>query len=95
MRSRYSAYALGLEQYLLDTWHPSQRPAAMALDTEPRTQWLGLSVKAHHSEGDAATVEFVARYRIQGRATRLHEVSRFTREDGRWFYLDGVFPDQP
>ncbi len=91
MRSRYSAYVLGLEQYLLATWHPSHRPASMALDTEPRTQWLGLSVKRHSADGDQAEVEFVARYRIQGRATRLHETSRFVREQGRWFYLDGEF----
>jgi SEC-C motif-containing protein len=36
-----------------------------------------------------AEVEFVARNRVQGRATRMHERSRFVREDGRWFYVDG------
>ena len=41
---------------------------------------------------DRDTVEFVARYKVNGRAQRLHEVSRFVREDGRWFYLDGSFP---
>lgn len=39
----------------------------------------------------AAEVEFIARYRIGGgSAARLHERSRFVREDGRWFYVDGV-----
>jgi SEC-C motif-containing protein len=91
MRSRYSAYVLGLEDYLLATWHPSTRPATLDLaDDNPK--WIGLDLKKHAAgSADSATVEFVARYRIGGRAHRLHEVSRFVREDGRWFYLDGEF----
>jgi SEC-C motif-containing protein len=42
---------------------------------------------------DHASVEFVARYKVKGRAHRLHEVSRFVREGGRWFYVDGSFPE--
>lgn len=93
MRSRYSAYVLRLEAYLLATWHPSTRPAALDLAAD-RTKWLGLEVKQHTAESaDRATVGFVARYKVGGRAYRLHEVSRFVREEGRWFYLDGAFPD--
>ena len=40
-------------------------------------------------DADHATVEFVARSKLGGRAQRLHETSRFVREDGRWFYVDG------
>ncbi len=90
MRSRYSAYVLGLEDYLLQTWHPSTRPAGpMALDGAVR--WLGLEVKQHRrgDDEDHATVEFVARSKLAGRAARLHETSRFVREGGRWYYLDG------
>jgi SEC-C motif-containing protein len=90
MRSRYSAYVLGLEDYLLTTWHISTRPAALNLVTEPRPKWLGLDVKARTHADDAATVEFVARCRIGGRAQRIHEISRFVREDGRWYYVDGA-----
>ena len=89
MRSRYSAYVLGLNGYLLATWHADTRPAALDLGADPAPKWLGLEVKAHTQTGDSATVEFVARYRVGGRAQRLHEVSRFLREDGRWYYLDG------
>ena len=90
MRSRYSAYVLGLEAYLLATWHPSTRPAALDLAGETATKWLGLEVKGQQlSDASHATVEFVARYRIAGRGHRLHEISRFVREDGRWFYVDG------
>ncbi|GAB1580057.1 hypothetical protein BPNSA17_48900 [Bordetella petrii] len=89
MRSRYSAFVLDELQYLLDTWHPDTRPAQLD-PNPPGLKWLGLQVK-QHSQQDAghASVEFVARYRQDGRATRLHEHSRFVRIDGRWFYLDG------
>lgn len=90
MRSRYSAYVRGLDAYLLATWDADTRPAALALDAEPRPRWLGLAVIAHRPlDADHATVEFVARYKCNGRALRLHETSRFRRTGGRWFYVDG------
>ena len=90
MRSRYSAFVLGLADYLLSTWHASTRPAALDLSDEAGTKWLGLDVKRHQQQdAQHAIVEFVARYRVAGRGHRLHEPSRFVREDGRWFYLDG------
>ena len=90
MRSRYSAYVLGLTDYLLATWHASTRPAS--LQPEPaELKWLGLEVRRHAMhDADHATVEFVARSKLGGRAHRLHETSRFVREDGRWFYVDGT-----
>jgi SEC-C motif-containing protein len=93
MRSRYSAYVLRLEPYLLATWHASTRPVALNLAAQPAIRWLGLTVKRHVVvDADHATVEFVARSRSGGgRAQRLHEISRFVREDGRWYYLDGAF----
>lgn len=87
MRSRYSAYVLGLDDYLLATWHTATRPAA--LDADP-VRWLGVDVKRHAPDGeDRATVEFVARFRADGRGHRLHETSRFVREEGHWYYVDG------
>ena len=89
MRSRYSAYKLKLPDYLLQTWHASTRPQALDLD-EP-LYWLGLKVMSHTETGpEQAQVEFVARYKRGGRAHRLHEVSQFVREQGRWFYVDGM-----
>jgi len=89
MRSRYTAYVLGDEAYLLATWHPRTRPADVRPD--PAVKWLGLEVRDHRVlDASHAEVEFVARYRVQGRGTRLHERSRFVREDdGRWYYVDG------
>jgi SEC-C motif-containing protein len=93
MRSRYSAYVLGLHDYLLATWHPSTAPGE--LDMQP-VKWLGLEVLHAAAEGDAGVVEFVARLRNLaqgGRAERLHERSRFVRASGRWLYIDGGAPD--
>ena len=88
MRSRYSAFVLAHVDYLLATWHSSTRPAT--LDFEANVKWLGLEVREHQATGaDTAEVAFVARYRAAGAAVRLHERSRFVREDGRWFYVDG------
>jgi SEC-C motif-containing protein len=93
MRSRYTAYALRKEPYLKATWHASTRPdEVLAQDEE--VKWLGLEVRKHVPAGDAATVEFVARYKIGGRAHRMHEISRFLRENGRWYYVDGSFPEK-
>ncbi|HLA36024.1 MAG TPA: YchJ family metal-binding protein [Rhodocyclaceae bacterium] len=96
MRSRYSAYCKGLESYLIDTWHADTRPAIgeLNLAATPPAKWIGLEVKDHKESADDATVEFVARYRVGGRAYRLHEISRFTRQDERWYYRDGTLLDE-
>ena len=94
MRSRYTAFAVGDEGYLLRTWHPRTRPDDVSLDRG--TRWTGLSVlrcDAGGVEDSQGVVEFVATWR-DGSATggsggELHEVSRFVRRAGRWLYLDG------
>ena len=92
MRSRYSAYVLKREDYLLASWHPDTRPATLRLAAQqPAPTWLGLEVRRQQRiDEDHAVVEFVARYRLGGgRAQRQHETSRFVRQDGRWYYFDG------
>jgi SEC-C motif-containing protein len=89
MRSRFSAYVLELPGYLRDTWHASTR-LAEPLRFGDGVRWLGLEVRRHAQvDADHAVVEFVARSKQGGRASRLHETSRFVREAGRWFYVDG------
>lgn len=96
MRSRYTAYARVQNDYLRKTWHPSTCPEDFGVAVTDAVKWLGLEIKrtaaggANDAEG---VVEFVARYKLNGKATRLHEVSRFVREEGQWLYLDGSFPD--
>ena len=89
MRSRYSAFVLEREAYLLNSWAASQRPERIAFDTG--VKWLGLDLRSHRSTGDAsAEVEFVARQKpVHGAAVRLHERSRFVLEAGHWLYVDG------
>jgi len=90
MRSRYTAYVLKLEDYLLATWHPSTRPKQLDLASAPR-RWLGLKVLGRESAAaDAATVAFIARYKASGCVHEFQETSRFVREDGRWLYVDGA-----
>lgn len=100
MRSRYSAYVMDKGAYLQATWHRSTRPPE-PVAAEAGLKWLGLEVRKHQAEGDSATVEFVARYKIDGCAQRLHEISRFVRESETgtenrpcWFYVDGSFPEK-
>jgi len=116
MRSRYTAYTQRNEDYLRATWHPRTRPQDAILDPDEHLRWLGLEIKSalrlrqrkaespdhpdSDPDSDRNTVEFVARYKVGGRAHRLHELSRFLREpdpalggQARWFYLDGTFPE--
>lgn len=108
MRSRYTAYTQKNASYLLATWHSTTRPLDPIIDEKEPIRWLGLEVKSAlrlrqrkvdlPDDPDSDTVEFVARFKLGGRAHRLHEVSRFLREPDpetgapRWYYLDGSFP---
>ncbi len=89
MRSRYSAFVFERADYLLATWHTSHRPPTIEFD--PGVKWLGLDVRQHRLLDDShAEVEFVARQKSPGSpAVRLHERSRFVRDAGRWYYVDG------
>ncbi|MEQ8495750.1 MAG: YchJ family metal-binding protein, partial [Gammaproteobacteria bacterium] len=85
MRSRYTAYVLERHDYLRATWDPATCPARLA--AEPGLRWLGLAIKRVAGGGandTTGTVEFVARSKRGGRASRLHEVSHFERRNGRW-----------
>jgi len=98
MRSRYTAYVLANEEYLRATWHAATRPADLGTAVTDRVKWLGLQIKRTRAGGatdQEGMVEFVARYKLNGKAARLHEASRFVREDGRWLYVDGEFPHAP
>lgn len=94
MRSRYTAFEMNDEGYLRLSWHPDTCPKTIHINE--KTQWLGLSIKSteNGAENDeTGRVEFVARYKNDGKAVRLHENSRFTRYDNRWVYLDGETND--
>ncbi len=91
MRSRYTAYVKKLKDYLLSTWHPSQRAAMDDLSFEPGLRWTGLKVtgtKAGLESDTEGEVEFIASYRYHNhdQPDQLKEHSRFIKEDGRWYY---------
>ena len=91
MRSRYTAYAMGLRDYLLQTWHPSTRPRELTLDADVR--WYRLDILGRSAGAlldSTGTVEFRAYWRSPGDRGEQHENSRFARDDGRWSYLDGA-----
>lgn len=89
MRSRYTAYALHADDYVLATWHASTRPSQLH-DEGPPPKWVALQVHSHAQHGNTATVCFTASCKISGRLTRMQENSRFVLEEGRWWYVDGT-----
>ena len=97
MRSRYTAYATGNAVYLTETWHASQRSVdltARLSESFAGTTWLGLNVTCcnHGIHENEAFVTFFARYREKERESAIAERSRFLREEGRWYYVDGTAP---
>jgi len=84
MRSRYTAYCLNKSDYLLSSWHPSTRPTILENDAE-NTKWIRLKIVSSTKN----TVEFIATCRIQGKAHKLHETSRFIFERPCWYYVNG------
>lgn len=94
MRARYCAYVLNIARYIRLTWDPQTCPTTLNMDAEPRPQWIGLELKSHRVvDSNSATVEFIARYKLNGRAYRLHEISLFEQNNGRWLYVGGVNPE--
>lgn len=97
MRSRYTAFVLHDADYLIKTWHPS----CHAIDFRPGleqnftiTEWLGLTVfaSAEGKHAEEGYVSFVARFREQGKPGAIIERSRFLKENGQWYYIDGTRP---
>ena len=92
MRSRYSAYATRNANHLLRSWHSHTRPTSLDL-SQSDEQWIRLRIimtSAGTAIDDNGDVEFVATYKQNGQAHKLHETSQFAREDGEWRYISGV-----
>lgn len=91
MRSRYTAFVVGDARYLEETWHPGTRPTD--LDLDPDQRWTGLEVTdVEHgaAEDTRGVVEFRAHWRHGSESGVLRERSRFRRQGGRWWYIDGI-----
>ncbi|WKY57147.1 YchJ family protein [Vibrio sp. SNU_ST1] len=98
MRSRYSAHVLGLVDYVVATYHPSCNAEAQreGIAESIDSDWVGLEVidTAAGSHQDEGFVEFKAYFNEGTEQFCMQECSRFVREDGLWYYIDGTFPEQ-
>lgn len=97
MRSRYTALVMHDAEWLIQSWHPQCQPERLRADLDAgftTTQWLGLTLfeSCESSEKDEGFVSFVARYQDKGTPGAIIERSRFLRENGRWYYIDGIRP---
>ncbi len=92
MRSRYTAYTRQDHRYLKYTWYPNARPEG-AITTDSSLKWTRLQIIRHEENGPDGIVEFIAHCKVNGRARKLHETSRFLQEEGQWYYLDGTFSE--
>ncbi len=96
MRSRYSAYALGHVDWIVDSQSPDGRQFVDRRATEEwskRAQWHGLEIVETENGGpdDAeGVVEFKARYTLAGEDIVHHEIASFRKEDGAWYFVDGI-----
>jgi SEC-C motif-containing protein len=92
MRSRYTAYTLGDGAYLVATTVAQKRheeDVPLIEEYARKTEWLGLEVIRSHQEGEEGEVEFKAYYRENGGISVHHELSRFVKVGGRWYYDEG------
>ncbi|WP_312267693.1 YchJ family protein [Pseudescherichia sp.] len=97
MRSRYTAFVEKRADYLIQTWHPSCQAAAFRQEIEAGfagTEWLGLTLfeQAEGSHSGEGFVSFVARFKEKGKTGAIIERSRFLKENGQWYYIDGTRP---
>ncbi len=91
MRSRYSAFVLGLWQYLIDTHHPDYLNGLTAelLANGPHTNWASLQVHESSMDGADGMVHFSAWYKEGRVLDAICERSSFVQQDGRWYYTEG------
>ncbi len=92
MRSRYTAYSHTNVNYLLSSWHHSTRPTKLDPNDVNSTVWTQLYIleTKHGLKNDnQGSVEFVAYSKSNNTIRKLHEISQFIKENGKWFYVDG------
>ncbi len=93
MRSRYSAFALGLGQYIFDTHHPDYRNGTVEdyQQSAESTEWCRLEVLESEFTSDKGKVNFKAYFIDKDKLHCLHEISNFAHENGQWYYTDGDY----
>jgi SEC-C motif-containing protein len=95
MRARYTAYAKGNVDFIIDSHHPSTSSTLDRASTEAwskNAEWLGLEILATEFGGEndeAGSVEFLARYKLKGVTIPHRERAQFEKKDGKWYFVDG------
>lgn len=100
MRSRYTAYTRGIMPYLYESTHPDRRQGYDHDGTREwaaNSQWHGLEIIGSRGGGPGDTageVEFKACYSGEGSEYVHHEVGRFRKKEGLWYFTDGKMVGQ-
>ena len=91
MRSRFTAYAMHNDAYLLSTWDLASRPTAVdfSKDTGEWTRLEIVMLKKGMAKDHKGIVEFKAHFTVDGEQRVMNEISRFVKKQGQWFYQDG------
>ncbi|CCK75214.1 conserved hypothetical protein [Oleispira antarctica RB-8] len=92
MRSRFSGFALQLNNYLRMSWHPNTRPEQLEL--EPGTYWRRLEILSASNDAQQGQVHFKAYYQEHQQWHLLEETSKFVFENDHWFYHSGNYQPQ-
>ncbi len=102
MRARYSAYALGEIDFIMDTHEVDPKEAEESRrateDWARGSEWQGLEIiktSRGGEEDDNGTVEFKAHYMVDRARYTHHEVSRFERKNGKWIFTEGQQVNKP
>ncbi len=102
MRSRYSAYAKTLADYIIETTHAKNEGyqsdafewTQSIIESYGQTEFKGLKILHHKDQGNKGCVTFLAELVQEGRDVSFQETSEFIREKGRWYYLSGKKNEQ-
>lgn len=95
MRSRYTAFTQARVDYLKKTMRGKPLENFDEANTAlwaKQVKWINLKVIDSYLDENCGYVEFIASYLEQGKKSAIHELSKFQRFDGQWFYIEGKKP---
>lgn len=97
MRSRYTAFTQANIDYIERTRHPHSEhdfDKAGTTSWAKESQWLGfelLNAEAGEKDDEGGSVEFIAKYTVDGKKQDHHEMALFQKHEGKWYFMDGDF----
>ncbi|MCC6785156.1 MAG: YchJ family protein [Planctomycetes bacterium] len=100
MRARYTAFATGNVDFILGSHDPATRDELdrnLIEQWSKQSEWHGfdvIDVQKGGVDDEEGSVEFIARYAIQGKEQEHHELATFAKVDGNWYFIDGLVAGQ-